>query len=169
MLSLLYSSPPSIVCDLSPSPVWYPFSQLLPANHDCFGSHGTFLSPIFRWHPSTVGCLYLYLSLSLTNCEDIRVIPKIRNKYSQKRNCAASIPISTFMRLWAIYIFPRSVRLFYCRKICGRILEYKQYKSLTDTWMWKLGRVRAIYFLGRHKWDFRCSAHDPYLALFPPK
>jgi hypothetical protein len=43
-------------------------------------------------------------------------IPKIRNKYSQKRNCAATIPISTFMCLSTIYIFPRSICLFSCRK-----------------------------------------------------
>jgi hypothetical protein len=39
--------------------------------------------------------------------------------YSQKWNCAASFPVSTFMYLWAIYIFPRSVRLFCCNKIGG--------------------------------------------------
>ncbi len=39
-------------------------------------------------------------------------VPKIWNKSSQKWICAASFPISTFLYLRAIYIFPRSVRLF---------------------------------------------------------
>ncbi len=68
------------------------------------------------------------------HCKD--TIPKIQNKYSQIRNYVASVPISTFIWLWAIYIFPRSVCLFCCRKICRSILGI--YKSLTDTWMWKL-------------------------------
>ncbi len=36
--------------------------------------------------------------------------------YSQKWNCAASFPFSTFMFLWAIYIFPPSVLLFSAEK-----------------------------------------------------
>ncbi len=60
---------------------------------------------------------------------------KFETKYSQKRNCAASFPIPTFMFRWAIYILKRSVCLFCCR--CGPFLGI--YKSLTDTWMWKLG------------------------------
>ncbi len=68
-----------------------------------------------------------------------------RNKYSQKRNCAASVPIPTFMFLWVIYIFLWSVCLFCCRKIGGPNVGI--FKSLTDTWMWNLGlRPRNYLF-----------------------
>ncbi len=70
------------------------------------------------------------------NCKD--TIPEIRNKYSQGRNCAATVPIPAFMFLWAIYVFPLSVCLFCCRKIGGPNVGIC--RSLTDTWVWKLGR-----------------------------
>ncbi len=55
-----------------------------------------------------------------THCKD--TIPKIRKKYSQKRNCATTFPVPTFMFLWAIYIFAQSVCLFCCRQIGGLIV-----------------------------------------------
>jgi len=72
------------------------------------------------------------------HCKD--TIPKTRNKYSQERNCAATVPIPTSMFLWAIYmyIFFWSVSLFCCRKIGGPNVGI--YRSLTlGTRRWKLG------------------------------
>ncbi len=66
--------------------------------------------------------------------------------YSQKWNCAASFPNSTFTYLWAIYISSRSVHLFWCSKINGPIVEI--HKSLTDRWMWKLGWRLRSFILG---------------------
>ncbi len=58
--------------------------------------------------------------------------------------------ISTFMYLWAIYIFPGSVCIFCCSQI-GRLIM-GVYKSLTDTWMWN----KAEQF---HTWEYNCTTN----------
>ncbi len=88
-------------------------------------------------------------------------------RYSQKWNCYFQIiiimfclQVPTLIYLWEIYIFPGSVWLFCCRKICGPILGI--HKSLTDTWMWKLGLRPFIPRKGIHIWDYGCNVY----ALF---
>ncbi len=64
------------------------------------------------------------------------------------------LAVPTLIYLWDIYIFPG----YCCREICGSIPGI--YKSLTETWMWKL-RVRPHNSQKRNtysKWDFPCSA-----------
>ncbi len=57
-------------------------------------------------------------------------IPKTRNKYSQTRNCAATVTFSTFMCLWAIYIFPRSIWLLCKRKNVDLSWEYVAHRHM---------------------------------------
>ncbi len=54
------------------------------------------------------------------------------------RGRGISVPISTFMCLWANYTYIPTMGLpFLLEEICRLILGI--YKSLTDTWMWQLG------------------------------
>ncbi len=72
---------------------------------------------------------------------------KIPLMYSFSCNSAASAPISTFVCLWAIYVFPGSVHIFPTAEKADTSWEY-MYNSLTDTWMWKLGLTPRYSFSG---------------------
>jgi hypothetical protein len=106
--------------------------QLRPFQHHCLQPHGkahretksstgyvVFVLTILwnYWLMLTSYYLYMYRTSAKTL---YRIY--IWKKYSQKGNCEASILIATFIYLWALYIFPPSVRLFGCRKRGGPIL-----------------------------------------------
>jgi hypothetical protein len=81
------------------------------------------------------------------------------NCYFQNRIIMFYLPVPTLIYLWEIYILPGSICLFCSREECGPILGI--YKSLTDTWMWKLGLRPRNSQKGIHKWDFHCSVCMP--------
>ncbi len=77
------------------------------------------------------------------HCKDKKL--KIRNKYFQKRDCAASVAVYTFMCLWAIIYSHYRSAYSAAGKYVDRSREYIR-KSLIDTWLWKLG-LRPAQFL----------------------
>ncbi len=106
---------------------------------------------------------YMWLAwppCSTVHCKD--KMPKIWKKYSQKRNNGASVPISRFMCLWAKYIFPRWVCLFFWRKYVDRSWEYINRSQTHECWNWGWGR--AIPRKGIYKRNYRCSVKVAHLT-----
>ncbi len=85
----------------------------------------------------------------------------VQPPFFQNRIMMSCLPIPTFIYLWEIYMFSGSVWLICCSQICGPILGI--YKSLTDTWMWKLWLGEAAQFPEKEhiNWDFAvyCTSH----------
>ncbi len=108
------------------------------------------LHQLFFYHCKQSGIKVLYSTHSKDK------MPKIWNKYSQERNIGASVPIFTFMCLWANYIFPRWVCLFCWRKYVDRSWEYINRSQTHECGNWGWGR--AIPIKGNYKRNCRCSA-----------
>jgi hypothetical protein len=72
---------------------------------------------------------------------------KSKQKFSEK-SWAASVPIPTFMFLWAkIYIFARLVCLFRCRKLGGKYIDRSPPHDC-ENWDWGLfsGYINRNFF-----------------------
>ncbi len=76
------------------------------------------------------------------------------NKYSQKRNCVAAVPIPHSY----IYIIPRSICTICCRKYVDTSWKYINWSQTNKCGNWDWGPT--IPRKGIHKWDLRCNVNQ---------
>ncbi len=104
--------------------------------------------------------------LNPPHCKD--TIPNIRNKYTQKRNCVASVPISTFLCLWSgIHILTLGLPILLQENMWtnpGKIKITHRHMNVEMN----VGLRLSNCFLGIHEWDFRSSAHEPHHVQYGP-
>jgi hypothetical protein len=105
---------------------------------------------------------------------------KYRNFETNIPRKGVSVPISTFMRLWVIYKFPRSVCLFCWRKYVDRSWDYINRSQTHECGNWGWGR--AIPRKGMQSeifvavclsfillWTITGRGTSPYIVLRTPK
>jgi hypothetical protein len=97
----------------------------------CYITKIFFTKHRYHWKLRRQGQARLFMYTG-THCRE--PIPKIRNKYSHKRNCSRSFHILVSVSDFYIPTIDLPILL---QEICGPILGI--YKSLTDKWMWQLG------------------------------
>ncbi len=96
----------------------------------CFSTEKVSICPIHTANEGPVRIQYKCLG-------PFNVFPEMKLLFPKQNNNVLSQFLHSYICERFIYIFPGPFCLFCCREICGLILGI--YKSLTDTWMWKLG------------------------------